>query len=248
MGQTQKPHPVKKPKKGFLPVGELPGGIHVTFTSDNGLQITALRGEGPPQLSGGYGGWEVVARPHKISVTNWIGRDPVRCAVPMLFDGWRGQVSVEPDLATLHRMGQPDADGAPPTIRCSGGIPRKDIRDWVIESLDWGTNVIWGFLHDGSAVRMRQDVTVNLLQYVDDDRAQLGGQTLKYTPPRPKGMPKPKHQFHVVKKGDTMAKISVAEYKSAKWVKEICKANKINDPKVIVTQFKKWKGKQLRMP
>jgi len=219
--------------------------VNVILDADNGLWVKALLAETAPSISGGYGGWEVVARPHRVSLTNWIGRDPVRMALPIMFDGFIAGDSIEPNITQLTRMGQPDDDGEPPTLKVHGAVPRKDVSKWVIESLDWGTNIIWGMNPNGVSVRVRQDVTVNLLQFVAPDRAQLGG----IQPPRPlpkKGRPKPRHKFHVIKKGDTIAKISTAEYGASLYQHDIAVANGIRDPKVITT--KKWLGKSLRMP
>lgn len=115
-------------------------------------------------------------------------------------------------------------------------MPRRDIDRWVIESLDWGTNVIWGFNTHGVPVRFRQDVVVNLLQFVAPDPippAHRGGAGRR---------PRPKHKWHVVKRGETLRKISVAEYGNQKWWRDIQKANHIKDPKKLRV------GQKLRMP
>jgi nucleoid-associated protein YgaU len=55
-------------------------------------------------------------------------------------------------------------------------------------------------------------------------------------------MPKPRHHYVIVKRGDTLSEIAVREYKNAKWWRNIAKANKIRDPKNLKV------GQRLRMP
>jgi nucleoid-associated protein YgaU len=94
-----------------------------------------------------------------------------------------------------------------------------------------------GLNKHGVAVRYRQDVVVNLLQYVHPE--SLGA-------PKPPssggGRPHPKHRFHYVKKGQTLRKISALEYGNQRWWRDIAKANKIRDPKSLKV------GQRLRLP
>jgi hypothetical protein len=207
------------------------------FDADNGLRVICLRGEEPPTITDGYGGWQVVDRPRRVGYTQWEGVNPIKLKVPCLFDDWRDGQNIEADVGVLARMAQPDKDGEPPVLDVQGALPRRDIDRWVIESLEWGSNVIWGFDKKGVPVRFRQDVIVNLIQFIDPE--SLGAKKKKTGGG---GRPKPKHKFHYVKKGETLSGISAREYGNAKWWRDIAKANNIRDPKKIRV------GQRLRLP
>src|SRR5215831_13826354 len=129
-----------------------------TFTADNGLSVTVLRGNDPPQITDGYGGWTVVDRPRRVGYAYWAGINPIKLKLPCLIDDWQGHHSIEDDIGALARMAQPPVGGGsdPPTLDVDGALPRRDIDRWVIESLEWGTNVIWGFNPKGVPCRFRQ--------------------------------------------------------------------------------------------
>jgi nucleoid-associated protein YgaU len=124
-------------------------------------------------------------------------------------------------------MAMPITEGdEPPKVSISGvGIPSEvPNKGWVIESLEWGDNVIWENQANGSMVRMRQDCTVNLLQYVDEDRVAFSKLT-------PAASMWPKH--YVWKKGDTLQRVAARFYHNSKKWKRIADANGIRDPKKI---------------
>ena len=102
--------------------------------------------------------------------------------------------------------------------------------------MDWGTNVIWGFDKHGVPVRFRQDVVVNLIQFIAPEA--LGAAKKK----KSGGRPRPKHRFHYVKRGETLRSIAAKEYGNQKWWRDIAKANNIRDPKKLRV------GQKLRLP
>jgi LysM domain len=219
---------------------------HVRFIASNGLSFDAYLGDTSAYLSGGYGGWETVSRMRRVALTRFSGADPVRMALPIIFDGYRGDDGQEINIGKLERMARsPEAGVEPPTIQVLGAVPRPDIKKWVIESLDYASaqHVIWG-VHNGVAVRLRQDVIVNLLQHVDADRVALKSAGTGFGPGGSPGgaRPAPKHKFHIVKHNETIYQISKEEYGVAKWYKDILKANKIRSPWGI------HNGQKLRMP
>jgi hypothetical protein len=199
-----------------------------------GMTVQVQRGEEPPSVTDGYGGWEVIARPHRVGYTHWAGHNPYRMKIPALFDGWLEGRSVEEEIKKLNAMALPGESGEPPVVDIIGATPLQGVLSWVIESLDWGTNVIWSeHTRDHPAYRRRQDVVINLLQYksaVGIKKKPVGG--------RPQG----KKPFYIVKKGDTLRKISAKMYGSQKWWRDIAKANKIRDPKKLK------RGRKLRIP
>jgi hypothetical protein len=186
----------------------------ITLVSSNGLRVTALRGMSAPKVNGGYGGWEEVSRPRKVGLTEWRGRSPFRLALPLLIEGFPTD-SVEVACSTLERMALPGAASEPPQVTIQkGAVPHSDLI-WVIESLDWGDMVIYG---DNN--RVRQDVTVNLLQYVKADRLNVKGGANPGTHPT----------TYTVKKGDNLRKAAVAVYGDPGKAKTLQQANGIRDP------------------
>lgn len=203
----------------------------ITFTASGVPTVTVVMDSDPVQVQSGYGGWTVISRQRAIGLTVWQGKDPLRMSVPVLFDGVADGTSQEVPISHLSRMALPPTTGGePPTVKISGsGAPKPGPTDWVIENLQWGTNVLWDFAANGVMARLRQDCVVNLLQYVADDRAALAnvavGSSQGGTTASKSGWPKQ----YTVKSGDTLQKIASKEYgDSSKW-KLIADANNIRD-------------------
>lgn len=206
----------------------------ITFTSETGLSVVVWRDETPPMLAGGYGGWQVVSRMRRVGIPNYVGVDPIRIQIPVLFDGWMDQASQEINISTLERMARPAIQGGePPAIQVFGGIPRPDIKWWLIEDLDYSgqQKVEWG-VKGGVPVRLRQDLVVKLIQQIKSDRVALATLGTGFGPGGAPS-PAPRHKFHVVKAGETMAQISTEEYGNPGRVRDILTANGIRDPKSI---------------
>jgi|SRR5215469_17329228 len=215
----------------------------ITFTAEGVPDVTVLLDNQPVQVVSGYGGWTVVNRQRRVGLTVWEGKDPLRMSVPVLFDGLNSGVSQEIPISHLSRMAlPPTAGGEPPTVKYTGWVvPKPGPTAWVIENLQWGTNVIWDFAANGVMVRLRQDCIVNLLQYVADDRLALKNIAVGQAPGT--GASKtgwPKH--YTVATGDTLQKIAAKFYKdSSKWHK-IATANNIRDGSKLT------KGRKLIIP
>lgn len=140
-----------------------------TFTSSNGLTFSVLRDETPPKITDGRGGWQVVDRRRRKGLTVWVGRNPLKMDVPILFDGWfDSPVSVDPDVAILQQMALGDDFIVPPTLTVDGLLPALGV-NWVIEDLTWGEKAVWISGPAGDNIRVRQDCVVHLLQFVDAD-------------------------------------------------------------------------------
>jgi hypothetical protein len=209
----------------------LPARYYVTFRASNGSTVKVLRGDGPPKIVGGSGGWDVVSRPRRVAMTQWTGRDPYRMDVPILFDGYRFKDSVEEDIARLNNMSIGHDYDPPPTINIDGAVPVKGAT-WVIENIDWGDEVYWELSAQGRYYRMRQDAVVHFLQYQAEKR-------LKIT--MPKSLP---NQFIVPRDGYTLREVAKAMYGNAERWKEIQKANE----KLVRDPNKLKKGWELRVP
>lgn len=186
--------------------------------SSDGLNLTVLRDEAPPKITGGRGGWEVVNRRRRKGLTSWIGRDPLSMDLPVLFNGWYDPpFSIDADKATLMKMADGDNFVNPPTITVEGNIPATGVT-WVISNLQWGDNVIWDMDAEGNDILARQDCVISLLQYVQEDVVKVLNQ-------------KPQQKTHKIKEGETLRSIAKAQYGDAgKW-KLIADANPdIRDP------------------
>lgn len=215
----------------------------VTFTASGVPSVTVMLGDTPPSVPSGYGGWTVISRERRVGLTQWRGKDPLRMAIPVIFDGLGDKTSQEVPISHLSRMALPPTTGGePPTVKISGvGLPKPGPTVWVIENLQWGANVIQELSQNGVMCRLRQDCIVNLLQYVADDRVALknvGVGGVAATGASKGGWP----QQYVVKTGDTLQKIAALKYgSSSKW-KKIADANGIRDGSTLK------KGTTLRIP
>jgi LysM repeat protein len=218
----------------------------VTFSAAGITPVAVSLGQQPVQVSGGYGGWTIVNRQRRVGLTVWEGKDPIRMIVPIVFDGVLAQESQEVPISRLSRMALPPTGGGePPTVRVSGtGVPNPGPAVWVIESLQWGTDVLRDFAANGVHARLRQDCTVNLLEYRADDVAALKGlqpgstRAKKTSKAAPAGWPK----RYTVKTGDTIAFIAAKFYHDATKWKRIADANSIRDPSILKV------GRVLRIP
>jgi LysM repeat protein len=200
----------------------------ITLSTPHEDDLRILKGETPPKLTDGFGGWDVTQRPKQVALSTWSGVNPFRLAIPVVFEGWGEGAGQEIRIHKLERMALPVGRGEPAVVTLEGsGLPNRGVKRWVIESLEWGDDVIWDFGDDGSMVRMRQDCTINLLQYVDDDRVAFS----KLPNAQPGGGTWPKH--YVWKRGDTLQRVAARFYHNSKRWKKIATANNVRDPKNI---------------
>jgi hypothetical protein len=199
----------------------VPGKYFYTFRSSAGAVVKVLRGDTAPKIVGGEGGWNMVQRPRRTSLTQWGGRDPYQMDVPILFDGWRLQESVEREIRVLQLMSIGSDLNQPPTVTIDGALPVVGAT-WVITSFDWGDEVFWSQTPRGQFFRLRQDAVVHLLQF-------QAPQELKIVITNSL----PNHYTTATAK-ETLRSISQSVYgTSARW-KDIQKANpKIRDPNKI---------------
>jgi LysM repeat protein len=218
--------------------------VLIKATSGN-FQVTAILGQTPAQVTDGFGGWDVVDRPRRVSMTQWNGRKPFQITLPLIFDGWindaGGYESQESSIQQLIWMSLPRQKKTtkgrtqtsyddPTTVNIYGAIPFSGItnNNWVISNLDFGDNAIWMMLATEGAsvrpVRVRQDVTVTLLQYVDPDRVVVQGANQGLSP-RPIGP-------YIVKSGDTLRKLAVLWYGDVEMAQTIADFNGLRDTKI----------------
>jgi len=197
---------------------------YYVFKASNGLQVKVLRGAAPPtMMAGGIGGWNTVPRPRRTALTQWAGRDPYQMDVPVLFDRWHEQNSVEREIRQLNRMALGFDYQPPPTVKIQGALPVVGAT-WVISGIDWGEEVYWAQSKSGF-YRLRQDAVVHLLQYQAEERLKIVVT---------KSLP----NIYVVfnKNGESLKTIAKHVYGNAKKWRVIKKANpgpKTRDPNHI---------------
>lgn len=166
----------KIPGRAPMPKGHSNDVVGTVMLWDDDHEVWAIvHEEAVP--SGGVGGWEEVARPGRRPLTVWRGPEGLRLTLPLLLDalnvGDNGGESIEQDVRALYSLAGYDLSGfpgakEPPVIRMDGPLPlRRDHNRWVIESLEWGDS-----LRRNDGPRVRQFVTVTLLQFTEDDRVE----------------------------------------------------------------------------
>jgi nucleoid-associated protein YgaU len=201
----------------------------ITLTSASPRRsVTALRGQTPPVITDGYGGWTLISRPHRLALTEWVGVNPFALAVSLLFDESVNR-NVEDDIATLEQMALPAGTSPPPVVTVAGVVPHRD-KDWVIGNLAWDPAPIYG-----AAGRVRHEVTVTLLEHVSADTipsaaAAARGQVATATKP------------YTVKKGDTLVSIAARQLGDYTRWPEIATLNGLRDPNRLTV------GQRLRLP
>ena len=166
-------------------------GGRVQFKPSDGPGFICWLGNEGAKPTGGYGGWDIVERPRRLSLTQWNGRPPVSMDIALVFDGFTDDKSVEGDCLDLERMAFHDADKfePPPTITITGdAVPHSNL-EWVITNITWG-NVI---RRSSDGRRTRQEATVSVVRYVDADKVQMSAAQRARdhkTPKPPKWKPK----------------------------------------------------------
>jgi hypothetical protein len=221
---TRRRRPPPPPPSGVRRIRQapLPGAIRIT-SDDPKLDLNVRMAEGAPQLTGGFGGWELVQRPRQVSMTEWSGVEPYQLTVDVLFDGFGTTgaawghpegLGVENDIYELMRAAHGD-DDTPPGICRIHGIQLPADR-WVIESLDFDSDS--AIIRRGDRQRLRQKATIVFREWVPPHYLRVSKSALQGA--------KPKTKVITTKKGDTVAK--VAHRAHCKWT-DIRKLN----PKVL---------------
>jgi LysM domain len=147
------------------------GWVRIRST-DPPITIQCRLGPDAPNVTQGYGGWSEVARPRRSTLSVWQGIPALRMDLSILLDRFRIQSSIEQQIAQLERLSGPSAsDGAPARVKITArgnAVPRQG-RIWVIDSLSWGDRAM-----NAKGNRVRQQVTLGLLEYVHDVRVDQG--------------------------------------------------------------------------
>jgi nucleoid-associated protein YgaU len=217
------------------------------------LQVRALRGNTPPVPVGGFGGWQLVARPRRKSLTRWTGIEPFKQQLSIILDGVTTDTTVEPACLALERMAQPAAELAdPPLVKVVGAVPHPELT-YVIGDGSGGDGLAWDAnpIYSPSGYRIRQEVVITLLEYVPDDRvaaqpaaAQARQQAAAASSKAASaaGGTTPAARTYTVKSGDSLTSIAARQLGAASRWLEIAQLNGLHDPYTLTV------GQQLRMP
>jgi nucleoid-associated protein YgaU len=222
------------------------GTISIGSGPDPALVVNALLDEETAEVTSGYGGWDLISRPRRTSLTQWTGAEPFRMTLPILLDRFAdGEGSVEAEIRNLELMASvPRGLQEPPRIFLAGPVPHTDLT-WVLEDLTWGATLV-----NSAGDRTRQHVTLALLQYVKPDRITVKSSAVRKRE-RARGKPKPGNSpdrgsgdvlIYTCVTGDTLSKIAARELGSAGRWHEIAKLNGLRDPNNLHL------GQKLRMP
>lgn len=175
-GNSPQPTTVRRPgKKGVAWVDNPVVGTVALWPADDGDPLVYAPLHEEPVASGGVGGWEEVPRLGRRPLTVWRGPEALRVTLPILFDRFAegddgGSVEAHCRavllLAGFDPAGFPGAH-EPPVLCMDGPVPhaRRHNR-WVVDTIEWGDSL----RRQSDGARVRQFVTVTLLQHTEDDR------------------------------------------------------------------------------
>lgn len=202
---------------------------YVFETVDRSIDpVSVRRGQNPPAVMNRGGGWEVVSRARRKGVTQWVGAEPARMSVPVLFDGWKDTDSQEEEISRLARMALPPGPNKePPKVRVRNGVPLVGLV-WVIQGIDWGTVQLWGYDNNGSVSRMRQDAVVTLMEYVPPETIKVDSRPATQTQNATNN-----RMLYSVKDGESLSSIAVKLYGDRERWKDLADANSLRDPNSI---------------
>lgn len=195
------------------------------------------------QPGGGTGGWSRVHRPQRRVALEWAGIPERTLAFTLLLDGYEADRSVEPECRMLERMGEPRAPQRPPPVLEFVYGPAGRGRRWVIDGLAWGAE-----LRNSNLQRVRQEVTVTLVEYEDVDVVLTAADRHRKRRGRKrkdeddKDEPRQSRRTYTVKRGDTLSSIAAKKLGAASRWREIARLNKIRDPRKLRV------GQRLHLP
>lgn len=189
------------------------------------VDLRVLMGEGPATPDGGIGGWQQKERPDAKSVTEWTGQSTITQSVPLLLNGYmegnviQGQAN---DIIALGR--KTDDDEVPPVFRMFGPIHFGWL-PWVLESIDWGEDVI----RDQNTNLMRQECTLHVAEYEDPDTIRTKRIRHPFGTGKGGGTNFPTNVY-IAHKDDTCNLIANKVFGDRSRGKEIADKNGIRDP------------------
>lgn len=195
-------------------------------SSDPDIKFIADFGDGSPLVTDGYGGWQIMARPKDVGITEWIGRNPMAIEIPFIIDNWRDNPEDNPGEETEDMVGRLErlcgigTHNPPPVcvVRGKGVIPHdndiaKGAHKWVIEDVNWDRALD---LRSGvSGRRLRCGGTITIRQYIRSDALDRLNAKSRARSKKKSGKKKHggahKSSFYVVGDGDTLSRIAARD-------------------------------------
>lgn len=214
--------------------------------------FTAIMTKAPVPVTG-YGGWSRVARPRKIAITEWVGRDVLAVEIEFIIDDFaegRG-VYVDAKCQILEELAGVEAgDDQPPLCELHSNPPklmphgyeRATQNKWFIESLTWDKE---GIRVNRAGNKVRAGGTLVAAVFSEDSRLHPAAKKRADAKPKlTKGGSK--RPYYTVLPGDTLHKIAARRdtYNDWRKWKLIAKANNIRSSK----QLKRKVGKVIKLP
>jgi hypothetical protein len=214
------------------------GYARLSAADDPALTVVVELGDSTPRVTQGYGGWDEVDRPGRESLTVWRGFKPLGVDLPLIVDALAAGTSVEPVITILEALagrGKRRTGGRPPLVMVhTSGVMPHDAQDfpdlrWVIQDLDFDENET---IVNDAGNRVREPVTVSLLQHVDDTR--LADAAFQARAARRARTGTSSRRRYTVKEGETL--VSIARDKlgdGGRWT-EIASLNRqLRDPRAV---------------
>jgi len=190
------------------------------------LEFRAIMGTEPPTVEG-YAQWRTQPRPLLKPLTVYEGQNPLVLTLPLLFDGFALEQSVEPFIDIVERMAVPAAENQdPPSVQVLGPVPHSG-ETWVITGIAWGDAE-----YTRSRRRSRQYFTLTLTEFIRADRvvSPARRKRARTAPANRRG----RMRRYTVRPGDTLTKIAARVLGDHRRWKEISVANNIKDPSVVL--------------
>lgn len=216
---------------------EITKTAQIQFNAPKFTSVTAIiDAPGITVDSSTYGGYEFIARPQAEPLANFVGLNPLQLNIPIFLGDFGSSNSVEAEIRRLdqfagRRTGERPEYVTLKTLDTHQALLRwSDTVKWVITNIEWGDYL--SRTSDGH--RTRQAATVTVVKKVDP--------TIKILSASRRAGNSRRHTTHIVKKGETLQKVSIIEYGTADRWQDIAKANSIHDPRNLKP------GTKLKLP
>ncbi len=127
--------------------------------------VKVLLGDGAAQATSD-GGWTFISRPRTTGFTTWEGRQPYVMSIPIMFDGFVGEVSQEADYEALRTIFRNSVgpERQPSPVALTGAVPLTNLT-WVIQNIEPTLEL----RRARDAHRIRIEATLTVMQFVEAD-------------------------------------------------------------------------------
>jgi hypothetical protein len=208
------------------------------LTEDGVLRVVTSLGDGPAQITDGYGGWEAQDLPGRRARAVWQGVGVPTMALPLLLDGYSTNTSVEPDCEILEAMAglevpsgdnglryspAPPGTPRPPQLIVYGpAVPHSTLvaptARWVVSGLEWTDPVI---RTRPNAQRVRQGVNLTLMLAEEDEALSR----IRKSKPKPH-----RQKVRSTSRLNTYEKLAAHYLKNKRYGRKLAHLNGARDP------------------